>query len=188
VLDKVLLGFVLEQPRTAYELARELEKWAVLGLSGSQGSIHPALQGLWKAGYVDQKVEREGARQRKAYGATASGRQLFLEWLSSAIPLPKGRDEATFRLLFAHHLAAAQREQLFCDYSERLSAQVEELGRERKARKTTRSEGSPADAARAHNELLLLEWRRSELKSLAKWYRKKRAKLETMRVRTERVR
>jgi DNA-binding PadR family transcriptional regulator len=187
VLDKVLLGFVLDEPKTGYELGRELEKWAELGMSASQGSIHPALQGLLKAGQVDQKVEREGARLRKTYGATASGKALFRQWLSSPIPLPKGRDEATLRLLFAHQLSLGDRERLFQEYTERLRLHMGELSRELKLRKAARSEGSEAERERAHNELMVLEWLKSHAKFLAKWHHKKRAKLETQRAKlTER--
>jgi DNA-binding PadR family transcriptional regulator len=172
MLDKVLLGFLWEGPKTAYELAKDLEAWPTLGLSASQGSIHPALQSLLKGGLVRQAEERDGGRTRKAYTELAEGRRVFLNWLASPIPLPRGRDEATPRLLFLRHLPREERAQVWADYVERLGAAQSELKAERKARKASLLGLSPEERGRAEDELLLIEWTRGQMKWLSKWHKK----------------
>jgi DNA-binding PadR family transcriptional regulator len=176
VLDKVLMGLIFERPKSGYELARDLEQWPILGLSSSQGSIHPALQVLLRAGQVERRVERDGARTRKAYGLTADGRRALLEWLSSPIALPRSRDEAIYRLLFLRYLAPLERDAVMSDYLARLSAHERELVSARRAHKEQMGELSPGEAARAADELLLLDFARAQAKFLGKWHKKKQAK------------
>lgn len=83
--ELLLLGLVAEMPRHGYELEREIERrgmreWTQIGFS----SLYFVLGKLEKAGLVRAK-KPAGAKARKTFSLTASGRRALVTRTSSAL-------------------------------------------------------------------------------------------------------
>lgn len=81
-----------------------IEELAHHGYTVSPGTMYPILHGLERAGYLESRLEKVGARNRRVYEATKAGckalqkakgrvSELFLELFEDELkrPAPKGR-------------------------------------------------------------------------------------------------
>jgi DNA-binding PadR family transcriptional regulator len=83
-LELALLGLLLEEPRSGYDL-RKLFATTPLGrYTDSPGAIYPALGRLRRRRLVRSARRRpRSLRPREVFAATRSGRHAFLRWLAS---------------------------------------------------------------------------------------------------------
>ncbi len=125
--EKVILGFLRLRPLTTYDLAQAMSKSTSFFYNVSQGSIHPALQRLLKAGSVTQESRVDNGRNKKVYSITEHGLTAFDDWLGSPLSVSKVKDDAVLRLFFLGALDPLRRRQLLEDYLVELSEQRENL-------------------------------------------------------------
>lgn len=131
--ELLLLGLVAEMPRHGYELeqiieTRGMREWTQVGFS----SIYFVLGKLEKAGLVAAEVPA-GAKARKTFSITASGRDLLLEQTIAAL----GVYRPTFSslLLGMVHWPALSRDAALNALEARLSSVVAELERLERVRR-----------------------------------------------------
>jgi DNA-binding PadR family transcriptional regulator len=101
-----VLGLLLEQPMSGYDIKQYLESLGWLVGSPSFGAIYPALHGLLEDGLVTLEIiAYESKPPRKIYSITPAGQQALDEWLHQ--PLLSGASSRAFvmRLLLAAHLS-----------------------------------------------------------------------------------
>lgn len=84
-MDNIILGLLLMQSRTIYQLRERIGKGIHLMYSSSMGSIQAAIRKLLDRGLIEYDESAEGGRHKKIYRITESGRQRFLDWVSSPI-------------------------------------------------------------------------------------------------------
>ncbi|MCI2106824.1 MAG: PadR family transcriptional regulator [Intestinimonas sp.] len=79
-IDLMLLGVLMQKPMNAYEMKKEMEKRSVQNwIKISSPSIYKNFLKLFKLGYVDGKVVREGEMPEKTvYSINDKGRNYFL--------------------------------------------------------------------------------------------------------------
>lgn len=84
-MDNIILGLLLLQSRTIYELRERIEKGLHLMYSSSMGSIQAAIKKLLQHGYISFEETVEHGKYKKIYSVTDSGRQYFSEWINAPI-------------------------------------------------------------------------------------------------------
>ncbi len=82
-MDNIILGLLLMQGRTIYQLRERIHKGLHLIYSSSTGSIQAAIKKLLHCGYIHYEEIEEGGKHKKIYRITQRGRQHFEEWINS---------------------------------------------------------------------------------------------------------
>lgn len=82
-LEHILLGVLLQQPQTGYELQRFMETTGrFMRTNTSMTQVYRSLRKMDDDGWLDHEVEpRLGARDAKRYSVTPTGRAAFFSWL-----------------------------------------------------------------------------------------------------------
>ena len=128
-LKTVLLGFLLREELTGYEIKRLMEKSVGYFFGASYGSIYPALKELEEAGLVRSTlVVQEERPNKKVYEITASGRDLFRERLAEGTPAGDNyRSELLMHLFFGDEHDPERLVAMIREYEERYRAKLESL-------------------------------------------------------------
>jgi DNA-binding PadR family transcriptional regulator len=85
MIDYIIIGMVLHEPLTGYDIKKRIESGIGYFVKASHGSLYPALKKLADKDFLTMNEEPQGERMRKCYQATEIGKAAFLEWLSSPI-------------------------------------------------------------------------------------------------------
>ena len=99
-MDNIVLGLLLLQSRTIYQLRARIGQGLHLMYSSSMGSIQAAVRKLLKAGYIQYEERTEKGRRKKLYSVTDRGRQHFLAWVNTPMEAGSGRDPELAKLYF----------------------------------------------------------------------------------------
>ncbi len=84
-MENVILGLLLLQPRTIYQLRKRIDEGLNLMYSCSTGSIQAALRKLLKEGNIDVSEVTEQGKCKKLYRITEKGKAQFDAWVNSEI-------------------------------------------------------------------------------------------------------
>ena len=82
MFEYIVLGMVLREPLTGYDIKKKIETGIGNLIKASHGSLYPALKKLTDKGYLAMNEQMQGQRIKKYYMATEIGETIFLEWLS----------------------------------------------------------------------------------------------------------
>ncbi len=127
-LEHVLLGVLIQHPRTGYDLKRFMDTHGLFIRANTQMSqVYRALTELDARGWASYSTEeRPGARDAKIYRATSEGESVFFEWLTSPYTPVSARPNPEFqgRIHFAGFLSRSQLVQLLDAEIEGRRAQV----------------------------------------------------------------
>lgn len=122
----LLLGMLNRGLETGYAIKRAVDLSTRFFWSASFSQVYPELASLEEGGYVTSVDEPRGARPRKVYRLTDSGRAALDRWLNSQrVPDFEFRDEGLLRLFFADDMEPAAALELV----RRLRGRAEELDR-----------------------------------------------------------
>ena len=83
MLESIILGMVLEDDLTGYDIKKFIEKGIGIFYKASFGSLYPALKKLTKNGYLITYEQPQGGRRKVFYHITEEGEKHFFEWLSA---------------------------------------------------------------------------------------------------------
>lgn len=109
-IQSVLLGFLMRQSMTGYDLKKAFSISFAFFSGLSYGSIYPALKKMEKAGLITKQVEiQDGAPNRKVYTITEAGRTAFLNSLKSSLLPEQPKSAFLMRLFFFAHLSPKDR-------------------------------------------------------------------------------
>ena len=117
----VILGLLLIQPQSLYDIVKAFETAVSLFYSASSGSIRRALETLLTRGLIEVEQVEPGARARKVYRVTDAGRQEFRDWMMGPVTGPDAEAAALPRLFFLGLLEPAERR----DVLPRITARIE---------------------------------------------------------------
>lgn len=84
-MEFIILGLLILQPRTIYQLRKRIESGLNLMYSCSTGSIQAAIKKLLKSGYIGVAELTESGKLKKLYQITDEGRDYFQAWINSPI-------------------------------------------------------------------------------------------------------
>lgn len=92
-MEYVVLGLLIYQSATLYELNQAFKQGISTFYSASYGALQAAVKNLLGKGWIvfEEKVER--GRNKKVYSITGAGREAFEEWMFAE--LPENRLEVT---------------------------------------------------------------------------------------------
>lgn len=116
----VILGLLLLQPMSLYDLVRAFEAGVSLFYAASTGSIKRSLDSLAERGLIVADEVRPGTRGRKVYRVTPEGQAAFDEWIRGAVGEADGERGVLSRLFFLGLVPRQERAQV----AERLEARV----------------------------------------------------------------
>jgi len=125
--DKILLGFLVEGPKTGYDIKKAMEISTDLFFNSSAGSIYPAFQKLIKEKLATKENKTENGRAKIIYTITPQGKEVFLQWLNNSLPVDKVKQESLLRTFFLSHLPIKAQEELFKNFIDDLTTRKEEL-------------------------------------------------------------
>jgi DNA-binding PadR family transcriptional regulator len=100
--EGALLGFLLDGPRTGWDLLREIERGFKHFWNVTSSHVYRELKGLEERGFIEAGPPQ--ARDKRPYAITPAGRAAFVDWLAK----PPGHELMRIPLLvtlwFGAHL------------------------------------------------------------------------------------
>jgi PadR family transcriptional regulator AphA len=90
-----MLGLLVIQPSTGYELAQRFDRTLRNAWHASHSQIYPELAKLQEEGLVE--VVGEGARRSRTYAATERGRRELVRWMTEEEPVRTQRNQTAVR-------------------------------------------------------------------------------------------
>lgn len=134
-LKYALLGMLMQQDMTGYELTKLFEGALSEFWSIKQSQIYPELKRLTQEGRITYRVEVAGqVLEKKLYSITPDGREDFLAWLSQAHPLPPTpKDDFRLQLFYSHQLSQEGRRHLLEEQLKQHRARLAHLEENRNA-------------------------------------------------------
>lgn len=82
-MDNIILGLLILESRTIYQLKDRINKGLNLMYSGSLGSMQAALKKLLNNDYITFEEIVENGKYKKVYSITESGKNAFFKWVNS---------------------------------------------------------------------------------------------------------
>jgi len=96
----VILGMLLDQPRSGYEIREIIRKSISYFWQESDASIYPMLRLLAKEEKVSSQIEFVGKRRKEIFTITNTGRQEFVEWFQRPAEPDTRRHEFLLKFYF----------------------------------------------------------------------------------------
>jgi len=100
----VILGMVVKEPRSGYEIKAAVDGSTRFFWAASYGQIYPELKRLSEAGLVAGVEAPTGGRRRTVYEITANGEAELKAWLRQPPKTFEMREEGLLKLFFANAL------------------------------------------------------------------------------------
>lgn len=126
-MDHIILGLLLLNSRTIYQLHERIEKGLHMMYSNSMGSIQAAVKKLFRCGYIQYEETVENGKYKKIYSITDSGKQKFTEWVSTPIGIQSSRNPELAKLYFMGFSPKENREKRLQEYISHLEEQYDVL-------------------------------------------------------------
>lgn len=84
-MDNIILGLLILESRTIYQLKDRINKGLNLIYSSSMGSIQAAIKKLLNNDCISFEEIIENGKYKKIYYVTEKGKQVFFQWINSPI-------------------------------------------------------------------------------------------------------
>ncbi|MCL2446034.1 MAG: PadR family transcriptional regulator [Oscillospiraceae bacterium] len=127
MLDYIIMGMVLEEELTGYDIVKEVQNSIGNFYKANYGRLYPALSKLAEKGFLTMREEMQGKRLKKYYQTTALGRQTFLNWLSAPVDPNAGGDFQLAQIFFYGELPKELRDQRLREYEALLEKTLQQL-------------------------------------------------------------
>ena len=142
-MENIILGLLLLQSRTIYQLRKRISEGLNLMYSCSTGSIQAAIKKLLKNGYICVDEICENGKLKKLYSITDNGKEHFNSWVNSPIENNAAKNPELVKIYFMgfsqkenrislveDHLTQLQKLycelEKICNYGESMSAELQE--------------------------------------------------------------
>lgn len=83
MFDYLVIGMVLHEELTGYDIKKRIEQGIGHLYKVSHGQLYPALKELTAKDYLTMNEQMQGKMLKKYYMATEAGKAMFLDWLSA---------------------------------------------------------------------------------------------------------
>ncbi len=109
-VKSIILGFLMQESMTGYELKKAFSISFSFFSGLSYGSIYPALRKMEAEGLITLEIKvQDGTPNRKVYTITEKGRGIFLSSVREPFPLEMQRYNFLMHLFFFSHLSPEER-------------------------------------------------------------------------------
>lgn len=126
-MDHIILGLLLLQDRTIYQLRDRINKGLHLMYSSSMGSIQAAIKKLMGNGYICFHEVVENGKHKKIYSLTDDGKAHFLEWINAPIESQNIKNPELAKIYFFGFSSPENRARLLEKYLNHLRDQYHAL-------------------------------------------------------------
>lgn len=99
-MENIILGLLLLQSRTIYQLRKRINTGLNLMYSCSTGSIQAALKKLLQHGHISVSEIEENSKLKRIYTITESGKNYFNVWLNSPIDSDTAKNPELSKIYF----------------------------------------------------------------------------------------
>ncbi len=99
-MDNIILGLLILESRTIYQLRDRINKGLNLMYSSSLGSIQAALKKLLNNDYITFEETVENGKYKKVYSATESGKQAFFKWVNAPMEKQSAKNPELAKIYF----------------------------------------------------------------------------------------
>lgn len=99
-MDNIILGFLLLENRTIYQLRERIRQGMDLMYSSSMGSIQAAIKKLLSYGYICYEESVENGKYKKIYSITDAGKSCFFEWINSPFEMQNVKNPELVKVYF----------------------------------------------------------------------------------------
>lgn len=162
-LTHALLGLLVSEPGTGYDLRRRFDASLSNAWHASHSQIYPELGRLEERGLVE--VVARGARRSRTWAATDAGRAELRRWLTETEPNRDVRNEPLLRAFLLFLLEPDERAPVLArelDAAEREGAQLAATAQQLEGRGGAARYGPIVDLGQRLNGVLQ-EWLRDQL-------------------------
>ena len=126
-MDNIILGLLLLNSRTIYQLRERIDKGLNMMYSSSMGSIQAAIKKLLNCEYIQYEEVVENGKYKKIYSITDSGKQNFIQWLSTPMEIHSSKNPELAKLYFMGFSTKEKREAVLQEYVSKLKEQYDIL-------------------------------------------------------------
>lgn len=126
-MDNIILGLLLLSSRTIYQLRERIDKGLNMMYSSSMGSIQAAIKKLLNCGYIQYEEAVENGKYKKIYSITDSGKQNFIEWVSTPMKIQSSKNPELAKLYFMGFSTKEKCEAGLQEYISKLKKQYDVL-------------------------------------------------------------
>lgn len=116
MLESIILGMVLEDDLTGYDIKKLIENGIGVFYKASFGSVYPTLKKLAMKGYLTTYEQLQGNRQKILYQITDEGRDSFYQWLSAPMNIVEGTNTHLAKVYFFDKLPSEIRERQLLEH------------------------------------------------------------------------
>lgn len=99
-MEYIILGLLMLQARTIYQLRKRIDEGLNLMYSCSTGSIQAAIKKLLKNGYICVGEVCDKGKQKKLYSITDEGKARFGSWVNGAIESNAAKNPELAKIYF----------------------------------------------------------------------------------------
>lgn len=167
----VVLGMIAAGRRNGYEIARSIDQSTSFFWPASAGGIYPELRRLHEAGLLGRREDPRGDAARQNYELSPQGRAALQDWLLDETP---GRMDMRHEDLLRLFLTDDVSPDKLADLLDRIAA-----GHEERIRALETDATPTADADRALNRTLALDFGIELNRASAAWCRDTATRLRT---------
>ncbi len=120
-MKNVILGLLMIQSLTLYELNQSFKQGISMFYSASFGSLQAAVKSLLSKGWVVFEERVEHGRNKKVYSINEAGRAAFYQWMLAEIPSNKLEVTALSKVYFLGLIpTVAQQKQILAEILEKI--------------------------------------------------------------------
>ncbi len=169
-MDNIILGLLLLNSRTIYQLRERIDKGLNMMYSSSMGSIQAAIKKLLNCGYIQYEEAVENGKYKKIYSITDSGKQNFIEWVSTPMEIQSSKNPELAKLYFMGFSTKEKREVGLQEYISKLKEQYYVLNAICKEAENVKVSDNNKDIF--HYQLAAARYGKDFMKFNIEWYQK----------------
>lgn len=128
-MDNIILGLLILESRTIYQLRDRINKGLNLMYSGSLGAIQAALKKLLNNDHITFEETVENGKYKKVYSATESGKQAFFKWVNSPMEKQSAKNPELAKIYFMGFSDEQNREENIREHLSYLKEQYDVLNK-----------------------------------------------------------
>lgn len=104
MLEYIILGFLLKNDLTGYDLKLRMAKSTSFFFDASFGSIYPALKRLEEKKFIISQEIKDGGKLKNIYHLQKDGENYFKVWLQKPVEFTKSKNDFLVKLFFYKYL------------------------------------------------------------------------------------
>jgi len=104
-----ILGMLSFSPKSAYEIARSIERSTSHFWAESDGQLYPNLKRLTENGLIESTIDASSSQsKKKVYSLTQAGEEALIDWLHQTPTTFNVRNEFLLQLFLGHNISDAE--------------------------------------------------------------------------------